>query len=239
MKVRSIAGAVVIIVIGSSGGACGQKKVAECNALVSVINASVTGLEKVPKNESDGTSELKAMADAMDKIAANANAIQLSQRDLKKFRDDYQKMAKEIAKAERDLAKAAEDRDSTRRTAAETAPDAAVSLRILWSIRLTGIARVCRSGPRLKLRDEAFNKPARIPPALSVGAVRRCPLEREWKRDDLRLRVKELRCQVCKRLGQANGDRDPRYGLSALQCAKRGWGCHEVLAADGGTIGVD
>jgi hypothetical protein len=107
---------------------CGQKKITECNAIVQVINAGVVSLEKAPKNEADptGVSDLRAMADAMDKIAADAQVIQLTLPELKKLRDDYQKMAKEIAKAERELASAAQDRDAARRGTAESTLDLAV-----------------------------------------------------------------------------------------------------------------
>jgi hypothetical protein len=107
---------------------CGQKKIAECNAVVQIINAGVVSLEKAPKNEADstGVSDIRAMADAMDKIAADAQNIQLTLPELKKLRDDYQKMAKDIAKAERELASAAQDRDATRRATAESTLDLAV-----------------------------------------------------------------------------------------------------------------
>jgi hypothetical protein len=107
---------------------CGQKKIAECNAVVQVINAGVVSLEKAPKNEADptGVADLRAMADSMDKIAADAQSIQLTLPELKKLRDDYQKMAKEIAKAERELASAAQDRDTARRATAESTLDSAV-----------------------------------------------------------------------------------------------------------------
>src|SRR5690349_11906865 len=93
---------------------CGQKRAAECDTLVKVINAGVIRLEKAPKNESDATgiADLKAMADAMEKVASDTAAVQLTVPELKKVRDDYQKMAREIAKAERELAKAAEDRNT-------------------------------------------------------------------------------------------------------------------------------
>jgi hypothetical protein len=128
MHARRTVGLVSVGFLGVVAFGCGQKKIAECNALVQVINASVTGLEKAPKTDVDpsGVSDLKAMADAMDKIAASASSVQLTLRDVKKLRDDYQKMAKDIAKAERELAQAAEDRDPGRRSTAETALDAAV-----------------------------------------------------------------------------------------------------------------
>jgi len=107
---------------------CGQKKITECNAMVQVINSGVVALEKAPKNESDptGVSDLRAMADAMDKVAVEAASVQLTIPELKKLRDEYQKMVKDIAKAERDLASAAQDKDPGRRTAADGALDGAV-----------------------------------------------------------------------------------------------------------------
>jgi hypothetical protein len=107
---------------------CGQKKLAECNALVQVINTGVVKLEKAPKNDADpsGVSDLRAMAESMARVAADAAGVELTLPDLKKMRDDYQKMAKDIAHAERDLAAAAQDRDAARRAAAETALDTAV-----------------------------------------------------------------------------------------------------------------
>lgn len=116
------------IALAAAMTGCGQKKVAECDTLVKVINAGVIRLEKAPKNESDptGIADLKAMAEAMDKVATDTAAVQLTVPELKKVRDDYQKMAREIAKAERELAKAAEDRNAPKRTAAEAALEAAV-----------------------------------------------------------------------------------------------------------------
>ncbi len=107
---------------------CGQKKITECNALVNVINGGVAALEKAPSNEGDPSrvSDLRAMADTMDKIAGDTAKIELTLPELKKVSIDYQKMAKDVAKAERDLAKAAEDKDTAKRAAAEAALDAAV-----------------------------------------------------------------------------------------------------------------
>ncbi len=127
-----------LLAVAATG--CGQKKITECNAVVQVINAGVVSLEKAPKSESDptGVSDLRAMADAMDKVAGDASSVQLTLPELKKLRDDYQRMAKDIAKAERELATAAQDQASagsepekkaaalTRRNAAETTLDTAV-----------------------------------------------------------------------------------------------------------------
>jgi len=115
-----------LLAVASAG--CTQKKITECNTLVQVINAGVVGLEKAPRNDQDptGIADLKAMAASMDKVAADTAAVQLTIPELRKMRDDYQKMAREIAKAERDLASAAEDRNAAKRSAAEAALDTVV-----------------------------------------------------------------------------------------------------------------
>lgn len=119
-----VAGAVLLL--GASG--CSQKKNAECNALITVINGGVQALEKTPKTEADpsGVNDLRGMAQAMDKVATDVGGVQLTVPEIRKFSADYQKMVKDIAKAERDLAKAAEDRDQPKRLAAESALDTAV-----------------------------------------------------------------------------------------------------------------
>ena len=124
-RARAAAG---VVAIGLFCAGCGQKKLTECTALVSVINVGVVSLEKAPKNEADptGISDLRAMADAMDKVGADAAAVQLTMPELKKLRDEYHRMAKDIAKAERELAGAAQERDAARRSAAEGTLDAAV-----------------------------------------------------------------------------------------------------------------
>lgn len=112
----------------ASAPGCAQKKIAECNALIMVINSGVQALEKASKVEIDptGVSDLKSMADAMDKVATDTANVPLTVPEVRRFSTDYQKMVKEIAKAERDLAAAAQEHDPPRRTAAEAALEAAV-----------------------------------------------------------------------------------------------------------------
>ncbi len=100
---------------------CSQKKTNECKALITVINSGVQALEKTPPVESDatGVKTLRAMADAMDKVADEASKVPLSVPELKKMSADYQKMVRDISNAEREMAKAAEERDLTQRAAAE------------------------------------------------------------------------------------------------------------------------
>jgi hypothetical protein len=123
---RPILPAMVILAAALAG--CGQRKINECNALISVINNGVQGLEKTPKTESDptGVTDLKAMAETMDKVAAETGNVPVTMPEIKKLASEYQKMAKDIAKAERDLATAAAERDPPKRAAAEQALDTAV-----------------------------------------------------------------------------------------------------------------
>ena len=117
-----------LLVAASALAGCAQKRVAECNALILVINTGVQGLEKTPKTEADptGVSDLKAMAERMDKVAAETAGVPVTLPEVKKLASEYQKMAKDIARAERELATAAESRDPAKRTAAEQSLDAAV-----------------------------------------------------------------------------------------------------------------
>ncbi|APR79742.1 Hypothetical protein A7982_05089 [Minicystis rosea] len=125
---RHLATMVAAALIVAAGSGCGQKKLTECNALVGVINAGMVSLEKAPKNEKDptGIADLRAMAEGMDRIATEAAAVQLTVPELKKLRDDYQKMAKEIGRAERELATAAEERAAARNAPNGDGPSEAV-----------------------------------------------------------------------------------------------------------------
>ena len=124
---QAVLGLGLLACAGALGG-CAQKRVAECNALILVINTGVQGLEKTPKADNDptGVSDLKAMAERMDKVAVETAGVPVTLSEVKKFSSEYQKMAKDIAKAERELAAAAESRDAAKRSAAEQSLDAAV-----------------------------------------------------------------------------------------------------------------
>jgi hypothetical protein len=107
---------------------CGQSKISECNALIEVINKGVQSLEKGEKASADptGVADLKSMADAMDKVAADAAGVKLSIPELQKYSSDYQAMAKEVAKAARDMAAAAEGKDPEKINAAQATMEKAV-----------------------------------------------------------------------------------------------------------------
>lgn len=118
--------AVLGLVAGASG--CGQNKVSECNALIEVINKGVQSIEKGTKAGGDQgkAEELKAMADAMDKVAADAAQVKLTTPELQKFSTEYQTMARDVAKAARELAAATEANDLDKRDAAHAAIDKAI-----------------------------------------------------------------------------------------------------------------
>lgn len=130
MSEHRLSRAMVVVAAALSLGlaGCGQRKIAECNALITAINNGVTGLEKTPRADGDpsGAAELKALAESMDRIATETGGVLVTLPEVRKLAGAYQKMAKDIAKAERDLAKAAEARDAGKRAAAEQALDLAV-----------------------------------------------------------------------------------------------------------------
>jgi hypothetical protein len=123
------------LVAGISGAAllftaaCGQKKITECNNLIQVINTGVQSLEKGGKGQGDdggANSDLKAVADAMDKVAVDASKVDLSVPELKKFSSDYQGMAKDVAKYAREMLAASDVKDVKRMSDAQTAMEKAV-----------------------------------------------------------------------------------------------------------------
>jgi hypothetical protein len=124
----TIAGALAALGLLFGASACGQKKIAECNSLIEVINKGVQSLENAPKGTADpgGSGDFKTMADTMDKVAADAAKVELTIPELKKYSTEYQTMAKDVAKSARDMAAAADAKDMGKLTAAQAAMDKAV-----------------------------------------------------------------------------------------------------------------
>ncbi|WP_437602218.1 hypothetical protein [Sorangium sp. So ce590] len=124
----TLAALVAALGLVAGAGGCGQNKVSECNALIEVINKGVQSIEKGTKTGADqgGSSELKTMAEAMDKVAADAAQVKLTTPELQKFSGEYQAMAKEVAKAARDLATAADANDAEKSNTAQAAIEKAI-----------------------------------------------------------------------------------------------------------------
>lgn len=109
-------------------GGCGPSKVSECNRLVEVVNTGVASLDQGMKATSDptGVANLRSMADAMEKAAADAEKVELSISDLKDYSKRYQTMARDVAKSARDMAAAVDSKDTAKMTAAQNAMEKAV-----------------------------------------------------------------------------------------------------------------
>jgi hypothetical protein len=118
-----LAGGLLVLLPG-----CGQKKITECNNLIQVINTGVQSLEKGGKipGEDGGVNDLKAMADAMHKVAGDPAKVELTIPELKQYSGSYQAMAKDVAKAARSMAEAAGAKDLKRMSDAQAAMEKAV-----------------------------------------------------------------------------------------------------------------
>ncbi len=103
----------VLLALAAALAACDGPKHAECDALMGVIN---TGLDQIEtsqqqlKNNPDRTVELRAMADALEKLAIDAGAVTLETPELRELSGRYQKMAKEAAVHARALADAEKEK---------------------------------------------------------------------------------------------------------------------------------
>ncbi|WP_437995777.1 hypothetical protein WMF26_31755 [Sorangium sp. So ce185] len=103
-------------------------KIAECNELIAVINQGVQNVER-REAESDGqvgSGDLRAMADVLDKAAADAARVALTTPELQRFSEEYRAMAKETARATRDLATAVDADDAEGSSVAQTAVERAI-----------------------------------------------------------------------------------------------------------------
>ena len=93
--------------------ACDGPKHAECEKLMGVINRGLDQIETSQqqlKNNPDRTVELRAMADALEKLATEAGAVSLETPELRELSGRYQKMAKEAALHARALADAEKEK---------------------------------------------------------------------------------------------------------------------------------
>jgi hypothetical protein len=127
VSARRVALALVALASLSAAG-CGQKRSAECNDLIKVINEGVQSLEGQGKFEGDttGVAALKAMADVLDKIAGDSSRLTLATPELQAFSTEYQTMAREVSRAAREMAAAAETKDEKKMAAAQAAMEKAV-----------------------------------------------------------------------------------------------------------------
>lgn len=90
--------------------ACGSPKRDECRALQTLINATADSVDKAQASPLD-PSGLKALADVLDKAAADAEALKPTVPELAKHAKDYAALQRDVAKTARDMAKAGEAAD--------------------------------------------------------------------------------------------------------------------------------
>jgi methyl-accepting chemotaxis protein len=117
-----------LLLVGLVG--CGsQKKIEECNALVAVINLGVEKVQKGTTASPDAgaaVDELRALADELDGVAAEASKAKVTLPDLKKFAEEYQAMSAEVATSARELAEAVDNVDMEKMAKAQSRMDTAV-----------------------------------------------------------------------------------------------------------------
>jgi hypothetical protein len=106
----------------STAGATKQaqdRKLAECNALIEVINNGVAALEGAPQSSSrtmrssqPAVDDLTVMAAMMDEIASAAAKVDVTVPELKTLSGEYQSMAREVGAGARALIMAARAHDA-------------------------------------------------------------------------------------------------------------------------------
>lgn len=118
---------------------CGNAAPTDCAALVGVVNKSAERIEETTATTTD-PSGLKALADAVEKAGAEAEALKLGDPALRKQAKDYAAMTRDVAKVTREMAAAGEARDKTRADAAKEALEKAVAAEPLV---LKEVNRIC------------------------------------------------------------------------------------------------
>ncbi len=93
---------------------CGASKQNGCTALINVVNGGLQELEngqQQAKNDPSQSTELRVMADALDKAGAAAAQLELTVPELKAISQRYQAMARDVSKYAREVADAADKKD--------------------------------------------------------------------------------------------------------------------------------
>ncbi len=107
MHFRTLVGCLAMAGAAIACTGCG-KKIAECNKLITVINAEGGKLSDRPPDDAAG---LNQMADDLDGAAKKVAAVEVTVPELQKHRDDYAQLLKDVASASRDAAAASESKD--------------------------------------------------------------------------------------------------------------------------------
>lgn len=115
---RAASAALLLGLVALAG--CASPKRDECRALATMMNQTADRVDKAQASALD-PSGLKALADALDKSATEAEALKLTVPDLQKHAKAYAALNRDVAKTAREMAAAGEASD---RAKAEAAGDA-------------------------------------------------------------------------------------------------------------------
>ncbi len=108
------------------GAGCASAKREECRALSSMMNQTADRVDKAQASALD-PSGLKALADALDKSATEADALKLTMPELQKHAKAYAALNRDVAKVAREMAAAGEAGDRAKAEAAGDAMEKAVA----------------------------------------------------------------------------------------------------------------
>lgn len=108
----------------------GKGKIAECNALIEIINKGINELNSSSSRgagtNTTATADHETMADTMDRVAEDLSNLETRDQRLKELSGEYQSMAREVTKSARDLVAAFEAGDAVKVNAAKAAIEQAV-----------------------------------------------------------------------------------------------------------------
>ena len=107
--------ALALAALTSAG--CGSPKRDECRALQTMVNATADRIDKAQASPLD-PSGLKALADVLEKAAAEAESLKPATPELAKHAKDYAALQRDVAKTARDMATAGEANDQAAAEAA-------------------------------------------------------------------------------------------------------------------------
>lgn len=108
------------------GAGCASAKREECRALSSMMNQTADRVDKAQASALD-PSGLKALAEALDKSATEADALKLTMPELQKHAKAYAALNRDVAKVAREMAAAGEAGDRAKAEAAGEAMEKVVA----------------------------------------------------------------------------------------------------------------
>ncbi len=119
-------GSLLVAVAVLFGAGCASAKREECRTLSSMMNQTADRVDKAQASALD-PSGLKALAEALDKSATEADALKLTMPELQKHAKAYAALNRDVAKVAREMAAAGEAGDRAKAEAAGEAMEKVVA----------------------------------------------------------------------------------------------------------------